>query len=434
MSKTTESPDMSSLTSTTTTTTTPTTASTTASTSSPTSTQNDLEKTDVTDRTFTGEIQEYETFDEMDLKLNLLRGIYAHGFEKPSPIQSRAIIPILSGTDTIGQAQSGTGKTGTFLISALQRIDESLKRPQIMILGPTRELAEQIYKVLNDLNTFMDVSSMLLIGGNSRRDDIKMLEESPKQILVGTPGRMYDMLKNLSISSKDLKMFILDEADEMLSRGFQDQIYEVFQYIPKTCQVVLMSATMPPEALEITDKFMDNPIKILVKNEQLTLEGIKQFYVGIDKELWKLDTLKDIYGKLVITQSIIYCNTKKTADWLVKQLTDEDFAVKCIHSAMESADRRAVMEEFREGILRVIVATDLISRGIDVQQVNIVINYDIPRFKDVYIHRIGRSGRFGRKGVAINFVTQDDIKKLRMIQEYYQTEIEQMPADISEYF
>jgi translation initiation factor 4A len=434
MSKTTESPDMSSLTSTTTTTTTPTTASTTASTSSPTSTQNDLEKTDVTDRTFTGEIQEYETFDEMDLKLNLLRGIYAHGFEKPSPIQSRAIIPILSGTDTIGQAQSGTGKTGTFLISALQRLDESLKRTQIMILGPTRELAEQIYKVLNDLNTFMDVSSMLLIGGNSRRDDIKMLEESPKQILVGTPGRMYDMLKNLSISSKDLKMFILDEADEMLSRGFQDQIYEVFQYIPKTCQVVLMSATMPPEALEITDKFMDNPIKILVKNEQLTLEGIKQFYVGIDKELWKLDTLKDIYGKLVITQSIIYCNTKKTADWLVKQLTDEDFAVKCIHSAMESADRRAVMEEFREGILRVIVATDLISRGIDVQQVNIVINYDIPRFKDVYIHRIGRSGRFGRKGVAINFVTQDDIKKLRMIQEYYQTEIEQMPADISEYF
>ena len=279
----------------------------------------------------------------------------------------------------------------------------------------------------------MKVTKYLLIGGNNRRDDMKELEENPKQIIVGTPGRVYDMLKNLSLHSKDLKMFILDEADEMLSRGFQDQIYEVFQYVPKTSQVCLFSATMPAEALEITEKFMENPTKILVKTEQLTLDGIRQFYIGIDKEIWKLDTLKDIYGKISISQSIIYCNTKKTADWLVEELTSCDFACQCIHSNMKSEERKEVMNLFRNGELRVIVATDIISRGIDVQAVSIVINYDIPKYKDVYVHRIGRSGRFGRKGVAINFVTQDDIKKLRTIQEYYQTEILEMPEDLSEF-
>ena len=178
---------------------------------------------------------------------------------------------------------------------------------------------------------------------------------------------------------------------------------------------------------------MENPTKILVKTEQLTLDGIRQFYIGIDKEIWKLDTLKDIYGKISISQSIIYCNTKKTADWLVEELTACDFACQCIHSNMKSDERKEVMNLFRNGELRVIVATDIISRGIDVQSVSIVINYDIPKYKDVYVHRIGRSGRFGRKGVAINFVTKDDIKKLRMIQEYYQTEISEMPADLSEF-
>ena len=179
---------------------------------------------------------------------------------------------------------------------------------------------------------------------------------------------------------------------------------------------------------------MENPIKILVQNEELTLEGIKQFFISIDKEAWKLETLIDIYNKLSISQSIIYCNTKRTADWLVSQLTDREYAVQCIHSNMKSEERKDVMKQFREGNLRVIIATDIISRGIDVQQVSIVINYDIPALKDVYIHRIGRSGRFGRKGVAINFVTQDDINKMRTIQTYYQTNIEEMPENISEFF
>lgn len=384
-------------------------------------------------RAFDGKIVEYESFDDMNLKVKLLRGIYAYGFEKPSPIQGRAIVPILSKRDVIGQAQSGTGKTGTFLISTLQRIDTELKRPQALILAPTRELSTQIYNVLENLSSFMGVNTMLLVGGNNRRDDIQALSTTPRQVIVGTPGRVYDMLKNLSFSSKDLCMFVLDEADEMLSRGFEDQIYEIFRYIPRSCQTVLMSATMPPEALQMTEKFMENPIKILVQNEELTLEGIRQFFISIDKEAWKLETLIDIYNKLSISQSIIYCNTKRTADWLVSQLTDREYAVQCIHSNMSSEERKDVMKQFREGNLRVIIATDIISRGIDVQQVSIVINYDIPALKDVYIHRIGRSGRFGRKGVAINFVTQDDINKMRTIQTYYQTSIEEMPADISEF-
>jgi translation initiation factor 4A len=382
---------------------------------------------------YTGHIIEYTSFDDMNLKTKLLRGIYAYGFEKPSPIQSRAIVPILSKKDVIGQAQSGTGKTGTFLISTLQRVDETLKHPQALILAPTRELASQIFNVLESLSSYLDVKLILLVGGGTRREDIRALEDTPRQIVVGTPGRVYDMLKNRSLSSKELRMFVLDEADEMLSRGFEDQIYEIFQYIPQTCQTVLMSATMPPEALKITEDFMDNPIKILVQNEELTLEGIKQFYISIEKEAWKLETLVDIYSKLQVNQSIIYCNTKRTADWLVEQLNSREYSVKCIHSNMKSDERKSVMQEFRDGELRVIIATDIISRGIDVQQVSIVINYDIPPLKDVYIHRIGRSGRFGRKGVAINFVTQDDINKLKMIQTYYQTNIQEMPTDISEF-
>ncbi len=377
------------------------------------------------------EIISYDSFDDMGLKMKLLRGIYAYGFEKPSKIQKIGIVPITKGYDIIGQSQSGTGKTGTFLIGTLQRIDPELKQTQALILAPTRELSEQIFNVCNNLCTYMKLENYLLIGGNNRREDIKNLDNHKYQIIVGTPGRVYDMLKNLSLNTNHLKLFVVDEADEMLSSGFQDQVYEIFQYIPKTSQVCLFSATIPNEALEITERFMNDPIKVLVKKEELTLEGIKQFYIAISKEVWKLDALCDIYKKLSVSQSIIYCNTKRTSDWLREQLEERDFTVKCIHSNMK--ERKDIMEDFRKGELRVLIATDIISRGIDVQQVGIVINYDIPKFKEVYIHRIGRSGRYGRKGLAINFVTHDDINKLKTIQEYYETQIEEMPEDISEF-
>jgi len=378
------------------------------------------------------ELECFTTFDKMNLKMNLLRGIFAYGFETPSPIQMRAIVPIIKGRDVTGQAQSGTGKTGTFIIGTLQRIDETKKYTQALILSPTRELSQQIFDVCNSLSLYTKIKSYLLIGGNSRNNDIKNIGRNNYQIIIGTPGRVFDMLKNKFLESKNLELFILDEADEMLSKGFLDQIYEIFQYIPKTSQVCLFSATMPYEALEITDRFMNNSIKILVKKEQLTLDGIKQFYIAIEKEIWKLDTLCDIYGKLTIAQSIIYCNTRRTSEWLKEQLEDRDFTVKCIHSDMKSEERKKVMSDFKNGDSRVLIATDLISRGIDVQQVSIVINYDIPG-KETYIHRIGRSGRYGKKGLAINFVTYDDVRKLKTIQEYYNTEIEEMPEDISVY-
>lgn len=378
-------------------------------------------------------IQAIDSFDDMNLNMKLLRGIYAYGFEKPSKIQASAIVPITKGYDIIGQSQSGTGKTGTFLIGTLNNIEPELKTTQALILAPTRELSQQIFNVCNNLCSYMKLNNYLLIGGNSRKEDIYNLDNNNYHVIVGTPGRVYDMLKNLSLKTKALKMFVVDEADEMLSKGFQDQIYEIFQYIPKQCQVCLFSATIPEEALEITNRFMNDPVRILIKKEELTLEGIKQFYIAIEKDIWKLDTLCDIYGKLSVSQSIIYCNTKRTSDWLREQLEDRDFAVKCIHSNMKSDERKEVMKLFRNGDLRVLIATDIISRGIDVQQVSIVINYDIPKFKEVYIHRIGRSGRYGRKGIAINFVTYDDVNKLKVIQDYYETDISEMPNDISEF-
>jgi len=378
-------------------------------------------------------LQTYNSFDDMDLQMKLLRGIYAYGFEKPSKIQQVGIAPIIKGYDVIGQSQSGTGKTGTFLIGTLQRIDPKDMDLQALILAPTRELSQQILNVCNNLSSYMKLKTYLLIGGNSRQDDLKNLDKNSYQVVIGTPGRVYDMLSSKYLNTKKLKLFVIDEADEMLSSGFQDQIYEIFQYITKQTQVCLFSATMPQEALELTEKFMNDPVKILVKKEELTLDGIKQFYIGIDKEIWKLDVLCDIYKKLSVSQSIIYCNTKRTSDWLKEELQDRDFTVECIHGNMNQQERKTVMNKFREGELRVLIATDIIARGIDVQQVGIVINYDIPKHKEVYIHRIGRGGRYGRKGVAINFVTYDDVGKLKIIQEFYETQIEEMPNEISEF-
>jgi translation initiation factor 4A len=226
-----------------------------------------------------------ETFDDMNLKPELLRGIYSYGFEKPSVIQQRAILPVLKKHDVIAQAQSGTGKTGTFSISILQSIDASLKECQALVMAPTRELATQIQKVIIALGDYMDIVCHASIGGVSVQDDRQALQQGA-HIVVGTPGRVYDMLNRGYLNAEHLKMFVLDEADEMLSRGFKDQIYEVFQLMPPSIQVVLLSATMPGEVLEVTKSFMNNPVQILVKRDELTLEGIKQFYVGVDKEEW----------------------------------------------------------------------------------------------------------------------------------------------------
>uniref|UniRef100_A0A672H308 RNA helicase n=1 Tax=Salarias fasciatus TaxID=181472 RepID=A0A672H308_SALFA len=373
-----------------------------------------------------------DSFDEMVLHETLLRGIYAYGFEKPSAIQQRAIIPCIKGYDVIAQAQSGTGKTATFAISILQQIDVELKGTQALVLAPTRELAQQIQKVVLALGDYMGASCYACIGGTNIRSEVQKLQAESPHIVVGTPGRVFDMLTRKNLSSKHIRMFVLDEADEMLSRGFKDQIYEIFQKLSCNTQVVLLSATMPADVLEVTKKFMREPVRILVKKEELTLEGIRQFYINVEKEEWKLDTLCDLYETLTITQAVIFINTRRKVDWLTEKMHGRDFTVSALHGDMDQKERDLIMREFRSGSSRVLITTDLLARGIDVQQVSLVINYDLPTNRENYIHRIGRGGRFGRKGVAINMVTDEDKRTLRDIETFYNTTIEEMPMNVAD--
>ncbi|AMD22496.1 HHL274Cp [Eremothecium sinecaudum] len=372
-------------------------------------------------------------FDELELKKDLLRGIYGYGFVDPSAIQQRAILPIIENHDVLAQAQSGTGKTGTFSIAALQRIDETLKAPQALILAPTRELALQIQKVVMALALHMDVKVHACIGGTDPREDAEALRAGA-QIVVGTPGRVFDMIERRNFKTDHVKMFILDEADEMLSSGFKEQIYKIFTMLPPTTQVVLLSATMPKEVLDVTDKFMDKPVRILVKKDALTLEGIQQYFINVEKEDYKYDCLSDLYDSISVTQAVIFCNTRRKVEELTKRLTDDDFTVSAIYSDLPQAQRDTIMKEFRTGSSRILISTDLLARGIDVQQVSLVINYDLPNNKENYIHRIGRGGRFGRKGVAINLVTERDVGDMRELERFYSTQIEELPANIADLF
>jgi ATP-dependent RNA helicase len=371
------------------------------------------------------------SFDEMGLKEPLLRGIYGFGFEKPSAIQQRAIGQVIKGRDVIAQAQSGTGKTATFSISALQRIDTTSKEPQALILSPTRELATQIQKVVYSLGSFMNVKCHVCIGGTNVGEDTRKLEAGA-QIVSGTPGRVFDMIRRRTLRTRSIKMLILDEADEMLGQGFKEQIYDVYRHLPPATQVVLVSATLPHEVLEMTTKFMNDPIRILVKRDELTLEGIKQFFVAVEKEEWKFETLCDLYDTLTITQAVIFCNTRRKVDWLTEKMRKVNFTVVSMHGAMEQSERDEIMTQFRAGDARVLITTDIWARGIDVSQVSLVINYDLPNDREQYLHRIGRSGRFGRKGVAINFVKNDDIRILRDIEQFYSTQIDEMPMNVAE--
>ena len=371
-----------------------------------------------------------ESFDELNLKSELLRGIYGYGFEKPSIIQQKAISPIINQNDVIAQAQSGTGKTAAFAIGTLQLIDASKDEIQCLVLSPTRELAHQTSIVYQFLGEYLKVKVSLLIGGIKLGSDIDKLKEGP-QIMVGTPGRVLDLIKRKKVSLSYLKTFVLDEADEMLSKGFLDNIKEIISLIPTTANILLFSATMPKDIVEMTKLFMKEPKRILLKNEELTLEGIRQYYVYLKKED-KMDVLLQIYRGIEIAQAIIYCNTKKTVDFVTQSLKEKGHQISSIHGDLKQVERDSIMKDFRNGVTRVLVTTDLLARGIDVYQVSLVINYEMPRDKETYIHRIGRSGRFGRKGNAINFVTPAEKDQLEEIQKFYNTNIEQLPSDLSE--
>lgn len=373
--------------------------------------------------------KEFSSWEDLEIDINILRGVYSYGFEKPSPIQRKSIISMIDGKDIIAQAQSGTGKTGAFTVGALCSIDTELSQTQVLLLAPTRELAKQTYNVIESIGSYIDTLKIkLLVGGTNSEEDIKSLKDNVPQIIVGCPGRVYDMLRRNNIDNRHIKMIVLDEADEMLSSGFNEQVYNIFQYLDSNVQVCLFSATIPNDLMALTSKFMRDPIEILVKTEMLTLEGIKQYKVNVDDDACKYETLKDLYDSISLSQCIIYCNSVKRVQDLYDAMVEDKFPVTCIHSSMEKEDRENAYEDFRAGKYRVLISSNVTARGIDIQQVNTVINFDICSSVHTYLHRIGRSGRWGRKGVAINFTTRRDDKIIRDVEQHYNTQIEELPS------
>ena len=372
------------------------------------------------------------TWDELEIDPNILRGIFAYGFEKPSPIQQRAIKPVIDGRDVIAQAQSGTGKTATFSIGALQRVNTAESSTQVLILSPTRELTTQTAKVVSNLGSFMNgLKTQTLFGGSSIEEGSSFSSKNIPHIICGCPGRVHDMMRRDRISSKSIKLIILDEADEMLSSGFKEQVYNIFQHLNSDVQVCLFSATLPDGINPIIEKIMRNPVKIYVKREQLTLEGIAQYYIAVNDDREKYTTLKDIFSFITLSHTIIYCNSIKRVQDLYEAMCEDGFPVCRIHSNMDKGDRDKAFNDFRNGISRVMISSNVTARGIDIQQVSVVMNFDLPKCIHTYLHRIGRSGRWGRKGVGINFITRRDVMQMKKIEEHYATQITEMPGELN---
>jgi superfamily II DNA/RNA helicase len=391
----------------------------------------DLEVTEAINEEVNNSSYEIQSWDELDLDSNLLRGIFAYGFEKPSPIQQKAIKPIILGKDVVAQAQSGTGKTATFTIGALSNVDVTNNSTQILVLSPTKELTIQTAKVFESLGSMLDgLRVQCVYGGSVIEEGSSFSNRNVPHVICGCPGRVFDMMRRDKISSKKIKTIILDEADEMLSAGFKEQVYNIFQYLSNEIQVVLVSATLPDSIHAIISKIMRNPIQISVKRESLTLEGIKQYYIAVDDDRQKYTTLKDLFSYLSIAQCIIYCNSIKRVQDLYEAMKEDEFPVCRIHSNMDRAEREHAFNDFRFGNSRVLISSNVTARGIDIQQVNIVINFDLPKCVNIYLHRIGRSGRWGRKGVGINFITRRDVVKMKEIETHYSTQISEMPSEL----
>lgn len=371
------------------------------------------------------------SWEELEINDKLLRGIYAYGFEKPSAIQEQAIKPLIMGRDIVIQAQSGTGKTATFTIGSLANVDVTNNNTQVLVLSPTKELTIQTAKVFERMGGMMDgLRVQALYGGSIVEESSSFSNKKVPHVICGCPGRVFDMMRRDRISSKKIKLVILDEADEMLSSTFKDQVYNIFQYFSNTIQVALVSATLPDSINSIVEKIMRQPIRVSVKREMLTLEGIKQYYIAVDDDRQKYATLKDLFGYIHMSQSIIYCNSVKRVQDLYDAMKEDEFSVCRIHSGMDKAERAEAFNEFKTGNTRVLISSNVTARGIDIQQVSIVVNFDIPKCVNTYLHRIGRSGRWGRKGIGINLITRRDIIKLKEIEQHYSTQISEMPANI----
>jgi superfamily II DNA/RNA helicase len=328
--------------------------------------------------------------------------------------------------DTIVQAQSGTGKTGTFSIAALQIVNSSVRSPQVLLMSPTRELAQQTFLVLTSIGLYLpSIRSHLFIGGKQTSDDLKALREGV-HIAIGTPGRVVALIDRRQMNVEAMKLVVLDEADELLKQGFQDSMRFIFRTIPSTTQLCLCSATIPQEIIDLSSKFLRDPVQILVPPEKVTLEGINQYYVHVEQRE-KYDVLCDLFNGLSLQQTIVYCNSRRTVEWLTTEMRKDDHVVSSIHADLEPAQRSAIMHDFRATKSRVLISTDLTARGIDVQGVSLVVNFEIPRDRECYIHRIGRSGRHGRKGTAINFISPAEVADMQEIEKFWKTSVQELP-------
>jgi translation initiation factor 4A len=376
------------------------------------------------------ELKMYDSFDEMSLQDNLIRGIYSYGFETPSKIQQLAIVPMSKNTDILAQSQSGTGKTGAFTIGALSVVDTSIKSPQVLVICPTRELSQQTERVARALGAHMNLRVLSATGGNQLRADISSLKAGA-QFVVGTPGRIYDLIRRGDLSVDHIRYVILDEADQMLEDLFAEQIKAILDNkFPTNTHLALFSATMPQNVLEVAENYLNNPVRILLPPDEVTLDGIKQYYVSLEREEWKLPVLLDLYQQIAVNQALIYVNKRQKAEWLAKQLAAQGFTLEYIHGEMEVGERKKRMEDFRSGSVRVLISTDLLARGIDVQQVSLVVNYELPVQRENYVHRIGRSGRYGKKGVAINLIYGEEMNTMKEIERHYSTNINELPEDL----
>ena len=379
--------------------------------------------------TIQDELKKYESFDEMGLKDDLIRGVYSYGFENPSKIQQLAIVPMSKHTDILAQSQSGTGKTGAFVIGSLSVVDISIKAPQVLVLCPTRELSQQTERVAKALGTYMNLKVLSATGGNQLRNDISTLKAGA-QFIVGTPGRIFDLIRRGDLSVEHIKYVILDEADQMLEDLFAEQIKAILDNkFPSTTRLALFSATMPQNVIE--EHYLSNPARMLLPPDEVTLDGIKQYFVELEREDWKLPVLLDLYQQIAVNQALIYVNKRQKAEWLAKQLSAQGFTLEYIHGEMEVGERKKRMDDFRSGTVRVLISTDLLARGIDVQQVSLVVNYELPIQRENYVHRIGRSGRYGKKGVAVNLVYGDERNTLKEIERHYSTTISELPEDLA---
>mmetsp|Transcript_17768 Transcript_17768/g.53509 ORF Transcript_17768/g.53509 Transcript_17768/m.53509 type:complete len:411 (-) Transcript_17768:1292-2524(-) len=366
-------------------------------------------------------------FEDYYLKRELLMGIYEKGFEKPSPIQEESIPISLTGRDILARAKNGTGKTAAYCIPVLEKINVKLETIQALLLVPTRELALQTSQVCKELGKHMGVQVMVTTGGTSLRDDIMRMYNTV-HIVVATPGRVLDLANKGVAKLKDCHTFVMDEADKLLSPEFQPVIEQLIAHVKPDRQIMLYSATFPVTVKQFKDRFLNKPY-IVNLMEELTLKGITQYYAFVE-EKQKVHCLNTLFSKLQINQSIIFCNSVNRVELLAKKITELGFSCFYIHAKMMQNHRNRVFHDFRNGNCRNLVCSDLFTRGIDIQAVNVVINFDFPKNSETYLHRVGRSGRFGHLGLAVNLITYDDRFNLYRIEQELGTEIKPIPPTI----